>query len=72
MSTATQSIPAFVPASRPIPAAAFEVLGYLSVVGIATLCFVLRWLSPNGAVVITVVLLAALIVLSWVLSLIHI
>ena len=66
MNTATQSIPASVPASRPIPAAAFEVLGYLSVVGIATLCFVLGWLSPNGAVVITVVLLAALIVLSWV------
>lgn len=65
MSTATQSIPAFVPASRPIPAAAFEVLGYLSVVGIATLCFVLGWLTVNGAVIVTVAVLVSLIVLAW-------
>ena len=65
MSTATQSIPAFVPASRPIPVAAFEVLGYLGVVGIGTLCFLLGWLQPNGGAILTVLLLAMLIVLAW-------
>ncbi|MFI5115536.1 MAG: O-antigen polysaccharide polymerase Wzy, partial [Terriglobales bacterium] len=65
MSTTTQSIPAFVPASRPIPAAAFEVLAYLGVVAIATLCFLLGWLQPNGAAVLTVLLLFSLIVVAW-------
>ena len=65
MSTATQSIPAFVPSSQPIPAAAFEVLSYLGVVAIATLCFLLGWLQPNGAAVLTVLLLFSLIVLAW-------
>jgi oligosaccharide repeat unit polymerase len=65
MSTATQSIPAFAPATRPLPAAAFEVLGYLGVVAIATLCFLLGWLSPNGAAVLTVLLLATLMVFAW-------
>ena len=65
MNTATQSIPASVPASQPIPAAAFEVLGYLSVVGIATLCFVLGWLTVNGAVIVTVAVMVSLIVLAW-------
>lgn len=65
MSTTTQSIPAFVPVSRPIPAAAFEVLGYLGVVAIATLCFLLGWLQPNGAAVLTVLLLFSLIVVAW-------
>jgi oligosaccharide repeat unit polymerase len=65
MSTATQSIPAFAPAPRPLPAAAFEVLGYLVVVGIATLCFLLGWLTPNGAVILVALLLSCLVVLSW-------
>ena len=45
--------------------AAFEVLSYLGVVGIATLCFLIGWLDPNGAIVLTVLLLTSLIVLSW-------
>src|SRR5271165_6122825 len=49
-----------------IPMAAFEVLGYLIVVGISTLAFLAGWLTVNGAVVLTVLLLAALIVLSWI------
>jgi oligosaccharide repeat unit polymerase len=65
MSTATQSIPAFVPASRPIPAAAFELLGYLGAVAIGTLCFLLGWLQPNGAAVLVALLLASLLVLAW-------
>jgi oligosaccharide repeat unit polymerase len=58
------SIPSY--ASPRIPMATFEVLGYLAVVGIATLCFLAGWLTINGAVVLTVVLLATLIVLSWI------
>ena len=50
----------------PIPAAAFELLAYLIVVAAATLAFTAGWLPVNGAVVLTVVLLASLIVLSWV------
>jgi hypothetical protein len=50
----------------PIPAAAFEVLAYLIVVAAAALAFVAGWLPVNGAVVVTVVLLASLIALSWV------
>jgi len=46
-------------------AAAFEVLTYLCVVGTATICFVLGWLTPNGAAVLTVLLLTSLIVLAW-------
>src|SRR5664279_2094382 len=65
MSTATESIPVFVPAYSPMPTAAFEVLGYLGVVAIGTLCFLLGWLQPNGAVVLTVLLLSSLIVLAW-------
>ena len=49
-----------------IPAAAFEILLYLAVVDIATLCFLAGWLPVNGAVVLTVVLLTSLIVMSWV------
>lgn len=49
-----------------MPMAAFEVLGYLIVVGLATLCFVAGWLTVDGAVVLTVVLLTTLIVLSWI------
>ena len=65
MSTATPSIPAFGPASLPMPTAALEVLGYLTVVGVGTLCFLLGWLQPNGAAVLTVLLLSSLIVLAW-------
>ena len=65
MSTLTQSFPAIGRAPLAVPTAAFEVLGYLSVVGIGTLCFLLGWLSPEGAGVLTVLLLAFLIVLAW-------
>jgi oligosaccharide repeat unit polymerase len=65
MSAATQPIPGFVPASSPIPAAAFELLGYLGTVGIGTLCFLLGWLQPNGAAVLTVLLLVTLLVSAW-------
>ncbi len=65
MSASVQPLSALTPASGVVPSAAIEVLGYLSVAGFATLCFVLGWLSPNGAAVITVWLLAALILLSW-------
>jgi hypothetical protein len=50
----------------PIPAAAFEILAYLGVVAAASLAFLAGWLPVNGAVVLTVALLASLIVLSWV------
>ncbi len=65
MSTAAQSISKSAPASFPIPLAAFEVLAYLGVVAIATLCFLLGWLPTNGAVVLTVLLLSSLILLAW-------
>jgi len=47
------------------PAAAFEVLGYLCVVGVGALCFLFGWLTPNAAAVLTVLLLSSLIVLAW-------
>ncbi len=65
MSAATQFIPTFQPASQPMPITAFEVLSYLNVVAIGTLCFLLGWLSPNGAAVLTVLLLSVLIALAW-------
>ena len=65
MSTATQSISTFEPISPSLPAATFEVLGYLGVIGIGTLCFLLDWLQPNGAVVLVALLLGSLVVLSW-------
>ena len=49
-----------------IPAAAFEVLAYLVIVSGASLAFLAGWLSVNGAVVLTVLLLGSLIVLSWI------
>jgi oligosaccharide repeat unit polymerase len=65
MSTFAHSFP--VPARWQLaaPAAAFEVLGYLCVVGVGTLCFLFGWLTPNGAGVLTVLLLSSLIVLAW-------
>jgi len=64
MSTSAQSFPAFAVPSL-APTAAYEVLGYLAAVGVATLCFVLGWLTVNGAVVLTVAVLASLIALAW-------
>jgi hypothetical protein len=46
--------------------AAFEVLAYLSVVAAASLAFLAGWLTVNGAVVLTVLLLGSLIVFSWI------
>jgi len=65
MSTFTQTFPAFRTVPLALPTAAFEVLGYLSVVGIGILCFLLGWLSQEGAVVLTALLLVSLVVLSW-------
>src|SRR5271157_5305555 len=65
MSSSAQTLPASVTTSLSLPGAALEVLIYLAGVGLGTLCFLLGWLSPNGAAVLTVLLLASLIVLSW-------
>lgn len=45
--------------------AALEVLGYLSVLAVATLCFVAGWLTLDGAMVLCTLLLLSLIVLAW-------
>src|ERR1700676_3731223 len=45
--------------------AALEVLGYLTAVAAATLCFLMGWLTRNGAAVLTVLLLVSLIGLAW-------
>jgi oligosaccharide repeat unit polymerase len=66
MSSLIPPFPALGRAPMAVPAAAFEVLGYLAVVAVATVCFLAGWLPVNGAVVLTVVLLATLIVLSWI------
>src|ERR1035438_3970196 len=65
MTSAATTFPPLDHASLPIPAAAFEVLAYLTVVASATLAFVAGWLTVNAAVVITVILLSSLIILSW-------
>jgi oligosaccharide repeat unit polymerase len=65
MSTAAQPIPAFRPASLPMPTGAFEVLSYLGAVAIGTLCYLMGWLQPKGGVVVTTLLLASLIVLAY-------
>jgi len=62
-SAPTDVVPAY--ESESIPAAAVEVLGYLSVVAVATLAFLIDWLTVNGAVVLTLALLTMLILLSW-------
>lgn len=49
-----------------VPAAAFEVLSYLCVLGSGTLCFLSGWLTLNAAAVFTVVLLSVLAVLAWI------
>ena len=65
MSSRIPPFPALGRAPAAVPAAAFEVLGYLCVVAVATLCFLVGWLTPNEAGVLTVLLLAFLIVLTW-------
>ena len=66
MSTAAPSYPIPAYGSLRLPAAAFELLGYLASVAVATLCFLAGWLQVNDAIVLTVVLLATLIVMSWI------
>jgi hypothetical protein len=66
MSSAAPAYPFPAYRSLPIPLAAFEVLGYLAVVAAAALAFLAGWLTVNGAVVLTVLLLTTLIILSWV------
>ena len=65
MSTFTQPFPTVAPAPLVVPTAIFEIVGYLCAIGIGTLCFLMGWLSPNGAAVLTVILLSTLIVLAW-------
>ncbi len=65
MSAFSPAFPALERTALAVPSVAFEVLGYLCIVGIATVSFLLGWLSPNGAGVLTVLLLASLIVLAW-------
>jgi len=66
MSSAAPAYPLSAYGALRIPAAAFELFAYLAAVAIATLCFLAGWLPVNGAVVLTVVLLASLIVMSWI------
>lgn len=65
MNTFAQSFPVPARSQVAVPTVAFEVLGYLCVVAVGTLCFLFGWLSPNGAGVLAVLLLASLIVLAW-------
>jgi hypothetical protein len=65
MNTFTETFPAAECAPLAVPGACFEVLGYLGVVGMGTLGFLLGWLQPKGAVVLVTLLLVSLIVLSW-------
>jgi len=66
MTAAAPAWPALEYRRLPIPAAAFEVLAYLAVVAAASLAFVTGWMSVNAAIVLTVILLASLMVLSWI------
>src|SRR5271166_1164568 len=65
MNSSAQTFPVAGRTSLVLPSAALEMLIYLAVVGLGTSCFLLGWLTPNGAAVLTVLLLASLIVLSW-------
>ena len=65
MNSFQQTFPAVAPAPLAVPMACFEVLGYLSVVTVGTLCYLMGWLTPNAASVLTVLLLTSLIVLAW-------
>lgn len=66
MSAAAPSLPVLPVERPPIPAAMLEILGSLAAVTAASVAFVAGWLSVNAAVVLTAVLLATLIVLSWI------
>ncbi|MGA9566601.1 MAG: O-antigen polysaccharide polymerase Wzy [Candidatus Korobacteraceae bacterium] len=66
MSASAPTFPPFAYDRLRIPAAAFEVLFYLAIIAAASLAFVVGWLTVNGAVVLTVLLLISLIVLSWI------
>ena len=66
MSSAAPAYPLPAYGALRIPAAAFEVLLYLAVVAVATLAFVAGWLTVNGSVVLTVVLLTSLVISSWI------
>ncbi len=65
MSSLIPPFPALGRAPTAVPAAAFEVLGYLCVVAVGTLCFLIGWLTPNEAGLLTVLLLSFLIALAW-------
>ncbi len=45
--------------------AAVEILVFFSVVAVGVLCFLMDWLTPNGAVILTALLLVSLVLLSW-------
>jgi len=66
MSAAAPAFPVVPFDRRPIPAAVFEVLAYSAFIVGASLAFLAGWLTMEGAMVLTVGLLASLIVLSWV------
>ena len=66
MSSTAQPHPLPLSPSLTLPTAAFEILGFLLMVALASLCFVTGWLSLNAACVLTVAILASSIVLSWV------
>jgi hypothetical protein len=72
MANAMNSSPTTYPASAaesselsPKFGAALEVLGYLTAAAAATLCFLMGWLTCDGAAVLTVLLLLSLIGLAW-------
>ncbi|MBZ5664865.1 MAG: O-antigen polysaccharide polymerase Wzy family protein [Acidobacteriia bacterium] len=52
-------------AASPKLGAALEVLGYLTLIAAATLCYLMGWLSCEGAEVLTALLLISLIGLAW-------
>jgi len=52
-------------AESPKLGAALEVLGYLTAVAAATLCFLMGWLTSDEAAVLTLLLLLSLIGLAW-------
>ncbi len=66
MSTSVPALARLSPAHLPdIPAAAAEILAYLIVLAMGVLAFLLGWLTPNEAAVLTVLMLLFLLVLSW-------
>jgi oligosaccharide repeat unit polymerase len=66
MTSAAITVPPLHYSRLRIPAAAFELLAYLVIVAAASLAFLAGWLTVNGAVVLTILLLGSLIVLSWI------